>query len=160
MDLITPVILELQRRLEENLPARIDAINLQNPDGTDFAIGYPSAVLPYAPPISEVVEVPLLAIIDGQTDFVADRGSEAEADHDVTIACYMQDSDPRALAWKLRRYSRAITETVLAGRTGNPAFWGIQLRAITPGPALGNRNNPGLVLSWTSVTVRASTDES
>jgi hypothetical protein len=158
MDLITPVIVELKRRLEEDLPVYVDAINLQYAD--EYAIPYPAAVLDYPPPLTQIEDTPTLCLVDGPSDFVNDRGAEAEAEHRVVAVCYMQSTDPRALAWQLRRYSRAMVEGLIHNRTGNPAFWGIQLDGITPGPALGRQSNPGLVFSWTSVSVRASTDES
>ncbi len=154
----------LKQRLEASLPAEIAAINATVTDG--FVIAEPKQVLDYIPYPQVLTDYPTIGIGDGGSTFEDDEGFSATGRHELLIVCYLQHSDQRALAWQLRRYLQAITRVALAGRTLSDtlsgAAWGTGLVRISPGPTLGDSEDPELVrtwMSWAGVLIWAKRDE-
>lgn len=159
LDLNEPVVAALKTRLETDLPAVIAQVNAAVTDG--FTITDPKQVLDFLPPQSHLTAFPTVAIGDGPTRFEDDIATSATGRHEIMMLAFLQDSDQRALAWKLRRYGRAIASTALQGRAlGSAQGWGMGLVSIVPGPTLGDDpEHPRTFYSWTAVTIWVKGDE-
>lgn len=160
----TPVM-AVKERLENDLQAALDDINSSVTDG--YEVEPCQQVLTFIPPPDLLTTFPTIGIGDGPSTFEDDNGFEATGRHELLIVCYLQNADQEALAWQLRRYTQAITTTVLAGRelssTVAGAAWGTGLVRISPGPTLADNEDPAQVrtwMTWAGVQIWAKRDES
>jgi len=154
-----PVVHALVARLGDRLPAIVTELNAATSDG--FTIEEPVAVLDYVPPLAELdgIGYPTVAISDLPSRFEDDIGSSATGRHRLQVVCFVANTDPRALAWQLRRYSRAVATAALEGRSLPPDVWGSLLVRVNPGPTLEDEEDPRTYLSWTAVELDFRTDE-
>lgn len=159
-----PAILAVKERLENNLPAAIDAINAEVTDGHE--IEPVVAVHTFIPPPDFLDDFPMIGIGDGPSTFEDDNGSSATGRHELLVVAYLQDAEQEALAWKLRRYLQAIARVVLKDRNLNDtvagAAWGTGLVRISAGPTLADNEDPKHVktwMTWAGVQIWVKRDE-
>lgn len=161
-DLNERAILAVLGRLNNNLKANIDAVNANtasDPNRNQTVIAYPASVLDAPPPLGQLVNFPIIAVIDGNMTFTDDVGWGATGNYEMTIVVYCSSPDPTTLAWQLRRYVQAVLTTVIIGRTMDygsyDGAWGLILKNIVPGRRI-SRQDPGgvqTILSWTGITI-------
>lgn len=157
IELTEPIVTALQKRLEEELTATIEAINTAASDG--YTLSTPT-ILDYLPPPSDRLEPPVIGIGDSPSRFEDDTGASVTGRHELLIVVYDQAGDQRALAWQLRRWSQAIARIALSGRKLGEAAWGTGLSMVVPGPTLvDDPDNPREWLSWVGVKIWAKRDE-
>lgn len=159
IELNEPVVVALQQRLVEDLPAAIAAVNEQVTDG--FTLGEPIDILPYVPPPSDQLSPPTIGIGDAPSRFEDDSGFSATGRHELLVVVYDQSSNQEALAWQLRRWAKVIARVALADRTlGGNAAWGTGLVGTVPGPTLvDDPENPREWFSWVGIRLWAKRDE-
>ncbi len=151
-----PLIAAMVARLTAELPAVIDAINVEMNDG--LVLPYVAQVLDYVPTPTILNSFPTVAVQDGPSDFEDDVGWSATGLHDLVIVTFVCDADQQRLARSLRRYTRAVANVVMRARTAGGA-WGITLNGILPGPTLGRGEDPREWISYAGVSVRLKADE-
>ena len=164
--------LDLSERAIEAMMARlqngnsvIDSINAERAASNTnavYPIPYPAQVLD-SPPVRQMLNVfPTVAIIDGEIRFEDDQGFLATGLYEMTVAAYLQNSDPRALAWQLRRYAQWMASVLLVGRNMDGGGWGVVLKGVSPGARLQQSTPSGVqgYMSWISVTIEIKDDQS
>jgi len=155
---IEPIIVELKRRLEEELQAEIDLINAEVEDG--YPAGVPQQIYDYIPPVGELNYFPSIGIGDGPMRFEDDIGSSETALFTPMIVVYEQAASQQELAWRLRRLNQAVIRTVMAGRHLGEAAWGVTLQGSDPGPTLADDpSSPKEWVSWTGIRITCRRDE-
>jgi hypothetical protein len=150
------LIAAMVARLTADLPGVIDTINAEATDG--LVIPYVDQVLDYVPTPTILNRFPTVAVQDGPSDFQDDVGWSATGVHDLVLVTFVQDADQQRLATMLRRYTRAVANVAMAGRTVGDA-WGVTLNGILPGPTLGRGEEPREWISYTGVSVRLKSEE-
>lgn len=153
-----PVIVTLKARLEANLPSLVTSINAAatNPS---YPILAPQQVLDYIPALADLYEFPTLGIGDGHTRLVDDVGWGATGEFRLTVVCFEQDQDLRALAWKLRRHQQAIVRAIRTPTLVLGEGWGTYDYEVTPGPTMGRGEGPRQFMSTTSVSFMVKTEQ-
>lgn len=159
-----PVVKAVKSLLATNLAAAIATINTEGAASDGYSIEAPQQLLEYIPELAELVTFPTIGIGDGNSTFEDDIGSSATGVHELIVVVYLQDPDPAALTWRLRRYEQAIVRTVLAGRMlGGPPIWGAGLRRVVPGPMLTDNPDPHAKerawMSYAGIVIWAKKDE-
>lgn len=162
---IEPVIAALMARLQADLSAAIDAVNLEVTDGT--LLEQPQQIVDHVPPIEVLLAFPTVAVAEGIGRWADDTGWESTGVHEVSIVCFLQASDQQTLVRQLRRMRRAILRTVMDGRVLEDAedpsrnrAWGVMLRQIAPGPTLGDLQASSVVswMSWVRIVIDCRSD--
>lgn len=160
-----PAVNALRERLEQDLPAAIDAVNSDVTDG--YTVEHPARVLDYMPPFDTIQSFPTVCIEHGPGRFEDDTGYEATGVYDLTVIAVLSDADQQSLTRKLRRYLLAMTRVTLEGRdlgSGTGIPWGVTVVGFDFGPALADKarkaEEPAAFRSWTELTVRVKLDES
>jgi hypothetical protein len=162
---IEAVVAALCKRLDDDLPAAIDTVNLEVTDGT--LIEQPQQILDHIPPVEILLAFPTIGIGEGTGHWEDDTGHEATGRHELSIVCFVQASDQQTLVRQLRRMRRALLRTVMADRAWEDAAtptlhraWGIMLRSVVPGPTLGDMAAEQVVswMSWVRIVVEARSD--
>lgn len=162
---IEPVIAALMARLQDDLPAAIDAVNGEVTDGT--LIDQPQQILDHIPPVEVLLSFPTVAVAEGPGRWADDIGAEATGLHELSVVCFLQASDQQTLVRQLRRYRRALLRTVMDGRVLPDAVdparnraWGVMLRSIAPGPTLGDLSAQQVVswMSWLRIVIECRSD--
>jgi hypothetical protein len=144
-----PAVQAVIARLETNLTDALTVVNSRNDDG--YEIEKPVQILPFIPPPDWLNDFPTIGIGDGASGFEDDTGFAATGRHELLIVIYLQHADQDALAWQLRRYTQAVAGVVLAGRNLEAeGAWGTGLVRISPGPTLGDNEEPEAVKTWVS----------
>ena len=153
-----PLIIALQSRLAANLNSVIDTINAQQTD-PPYTIDYPQQVLDYIPTIAQLTAFPTIGISDGEMRFEDDIGWGATGVFEFTVAAFIQESDQKALAWKLRRYAQAMVRVIMEGRQLPPEGWSVTLKRVRPGPTLGRDENPRQWISTIGVVIEVKSEQ-
>lgn len=159
IELNEPIVAALHQRLVDDLPAALNAINAAADDG--FELSEAVTILDYIPPPSDLLAPPVIGVGDGPTKFEDDNGFSATGRHELLVVAYDQSSDQQALAWQLRRWSKAIARVILAERRlGADAAWGTGLVGTAPGPTLvDDPESPREWFSWVGLRFWAKRDE-
>lgn len=155
-ELNEPLIASMVARLTSDLPTVIAAINAEVIDGITMSSDV--QVLDYVPTPTILNRFPTVGVQDGTSDFEDDVGWSATGVHDLVLVTFVMEADQQRLARLLRRYTRAVANVALAGRTVGDA-WGVTLNGILPGPTLGRGEEPREWISYTGVSVRLKADE-
>lgn len=163
-----PVVSALKSRLDSDLTVQIAAINAAVTDG--ITIEDPKQVYDFVPNL-ELLDgggYPSVGISDWPSRLEDDIGSSATSVHQLAIICYLVDQDLRSLAWKLRRYLRAVSSSALkdrqlpgGGGIGQAGAWGVRFVRSVPGRTL-DVTEPEDVRTWMSyaaVVIEAKRDE-
>jgi hypothetical protein len=157
---IEPIIHELARRMEEDLPAIIDLKNAEITDGFTIQAPQPANIYKYVPEPGSLNYFPAIGIGDGRSQREDDIGSAETAIFKPMIVVYEQAASQEELAWRLRRLSAAVTEAAMAGRNLGEAAWGVQFDISEPGPTLvDDPTAPKEWVSWTGIRIIAKRDE-
>jgi hypothetical protein len=158
IQLVEPVVAALRARLEQDLPAEIDAQNAEIQDG--YELDYPGegCVLDFVPPPTQLWSFPTVGIQLGPSRFEDDNAFTATGVYNLTVVCFVQASEQQALARLIMRYARCITRVALRDRTLPPA-WGTTLVQVDWGPTMTDTENPRSYLSWFGVTIQAKAEE-
>jgi hypothetical protein len=97
--------------------------------------------------------------MDGPFTLEDDTGWGATGRGTITVIAFEQNADQAILAWRLRRYAKAVARCILAGRTLDTAnAWGTQLKRIDPGPTLA-QESPQSFRSMTAVTIEVRSEQ-
>src|SRR5437868_4386248 len=88
LQLIEPVILAVQQRLQQDLPAELDITNGDYDD--EVVLEPPAVVLDYIPAEEELVQFPMIGLLHRSGVFQDDIGSSATGVYDITIIAYLQ----------------------------------------------------------------------
>lgn len=162
---IEPVIAALKKRLDDDLPAAIDAVNAEVTDGT--LVEQPQQILDHIPPHEILLAFPTIGVGEGIGRWQDDTGFESTGVHELSVVAFIQASDQQTLVRQLRRMRRAVLRTVMADRVLQDAAdpscnraWGVMLRQVIPGPTLGDLQAEQVVtwLSWVRVVIEARSD--
>lgn len=161
---IEPVIAALKHRLDTDLAAAIDAVNLEVTDGT--LIEQPQQILDYIPHEDQLLAFPTIGVAEGAGRWIDDTGWEATGVHELSIFAFVQADDQQTLVRRLRRTRRAVLRTVMAGRVLPDAVdasrnraWGLLLRQVVPGPTLGSTATGAKTwVSWVWIVIEARSD--
>ncbi len=155
---IEPVIAALKRRLDDDLPAAIAAVNAAVTDGT--LIDAPQAILDYMPPLELLLAFPTIAIGEGPGRIEDDTGHASTGVHELSVVAFVQADDQQTLVRQLRRMRTAVLRTILDERRLEDAIdptrnraWGVQLRQVVPGPTLGDLQAQSVVTWWSYVRI-------
>lgn len=148
----------LVARLHDRLPDAVDRVNAERP-APDFPLKRPAQVLDYAPPLSRLTSFPTVAVVQGQTRFTDDTGDALTGWQSLTVVVYLQSTEPRALAWGLRRYADAVMDVVLADRNLGDNGWGIVPVSVDPGPSLTREEDPREIISFTGISFEVRTEQ-
>lgn len=155
------IIRGLVAQLQAHISTEVDAINSSVADG--FTIQYPQQVLDYIPLPSQFGGgLPVVAVQDMPSTFEDDLVSSMTGNHMLGVCVILNNADPRALAWQLRRSMQAVVNVIQLDRTLGGACWTTILGQVEPGPMLGQR--PGTAddygwLSWTWLTISCRREE-
>ncbi len=165
---IEPVIKALHKRLTEDLPVAVDAVNANVTDGT--VIEDPGdQIFDYIPPVETLLTFPTVGIGEGTGRWEDDIGAEVTGRHEVSIVAYVQASDQQTLVRQLRRTRAALLSVVMDGRVLEDAVdpsrnraWGVLLRQIVPGPTLADLQAEQIAswMSWTRIVIECRSDSS
>ncbi len=167
-DLNERAILAMSGRLKNNLNANIDAINAATvADATrnQTQIAYPALVLDAPPVPGQLTQFPIVAIADGNIQFVDDVGWGATGLYEMVVLAYVMDPDPEVLAWKLRRYAQAIITTAIVGRNVDYGIysgaWGAILKRVVPGRRVARQDPAGAqqIMSWVGVVLELKDEQ-
>lgn len=157
LELNEPTIRVLHARLAAGLPAAADAVNAAVTDG--HTIDPPALVLPYIPSIEQQTAFPIVGIYDSRTLFSDDIGTSMTADHQIGVTAFLAEAELEPLAWKLRRYARAIASVALDGRTLAPGAYGTRAERVDWGPTLSDEEGPRTWISWVTVVIGCLSEE-
>ena len=152
-----PVVTSLRDRLETDLPATITTIN-STQTTPSYPIENPQRVLDFIPTVADMFAFPVVGISDGIFNLEDDTGWGATGVFELTIVVFLQNADPRALAWQLRRYAQAVTRVALEDRSIGDG-WGVTLKQVRPGPTLGRDENPRQWLSTVAVSIEVKSEQ-
>ncbi len=151
LKLSEPIIDALVARLEDDLPAPIAELNAE--PGAEVQIAQPLAILPYVPSVGLLRSWPTIGIQELPTRFQDDIGSSVVAVCELVVIVFESDSDLASLTARLRRQVQAVTTVALEGRElgiGGTDAYSVSLVSTTPGPTLGDSEDPEQVRTWTS----------
>jgi hypothetical protein len=152
------IVTDLKAKLVAGLNTQIDAINAAQTNPL-VPLPYPAQILDFIPPTSEMSQMPVVGISDGDFHFEDDTGWGATGVCDLTVVVFFQSSDMLTLAWSLRRYAQAIARCILAEREIATEGWGVVLKGVRPGPTLGRDENPRQWMSTTAVTITVKSEQ-
>lgn len=153
--LSAPVVEALRARLDDSLPAAVDAVNATVEDG--FTIDHPAQVLDYVPPES-AIQWPTVCVLERAAEFANDTGYSATGRYELMLVFFIQDHDPQGLARKLRRYEQAVVRAALTDRDLADPVYGTGLVRIEPGGTFEVEDQT-LFRSFRSVIVWAESEE-
>lgn len=162
---VEPVIAALKKRLTDDLPLAVEAVNATVTDGT--TIDLPGDIFDYIPPVETLLNFPTIGIGEGTGRIEDDTGHASTGIHELSVFAFIQADDQQALVRKLRRTRRAVVNAIMDGRALEDAVdpsrnraWGVMLRRIIPGPTLGDRESSSIVswLSWTQLVIECRSD--
>jgi hypothetical protein len=146
-----PIISAVKATLETDLPAQLTAI--------DTGLPTPVNVYDYLPPVVMITDYPTIGIGDGPTTIEDDIASSWTEQHTLLIVAHLQDPDPDALSWMLRRYTQAMLRVISADRTLDGTAFGSGGYRTEPGPMLADDpEKPQLFMSWTGFSFWAKVD--
>ncbi len=155
---IEPVISALKKRLTDDLPAAITAVNATITDGT--TIDAPQAILDYLPPLELLLAFPTIGIGEGPGRIEDDTGHASTGVHELSVVAFIQAADQQTLVRQLRRTRTAVLRTILDGRHLEDAVdvarnraWGVRLKQVVPGPTLGDLQAQSVVTWWSYVRI-------
>lgn len=147
----------IHERLDTQLAAFITQVNDEVTDG--ILCDAPQQILPYVPPVSYLTAFPTFGVMDGPFTLEDDTGWGATGRGTITVIAFEQNADQAILAWRLRRYAKAVARCVLDGRTIHSSnAWGVTLKRIDPGPTLA-QESPQSFRSMTAVTVEVRSEQ-
>jgi hypothetical protein len=162
---VEPVIAALKKRLTDDLPLAVDAVNAAVTDGT--LIDLPGDIFDFIPPVETLLNFPTIGIGEGVGRIEDDTGHASTGIHELSVFVFIQADDQQTLVRKLRRTRRAVVNAIMDGRvlkdaadpTKNRA-WGVMLKRIIPGPTLGDRESSHIVswMSWVQVVIECRSD--
>ncbi len=138
-DLNERAVVALVSRLTNSLNANIDLVNANttaNSSRNQTQIAYPQLILDAPPVPAQLRAFPIVAVADGPMTFEDDVGWGATGVYEVYAMVYEMDTDPEALAWKLRRQLQALVTTVTLSRNMDGGAWGLIIKKIIPGQRL------------------------
>ena len=161
-DLNERAVLAMYERYQLNLNQVIDAINTERGQvsGVSYPLSHPALILSAPPVKGQMTQFPIVAIGDGDIRFVDDVGWAATGVYEMFVLAYDVDTDPIALAWKMRRWAQALISVSMFGRNMDSdsymGAWGVRLKRIIPGPRLSRRDPqamPGQIVACICVVL-------
>lgn len=162
---IEPVIAALHKRLVDDLPLAVEAVNDAVTDGT--LIERPGEILDYIPPADTMLAFPTIGIGEGINRLEDDTGHASTGVHELSVVVFIQADDQQTLVRKLRRTRKAVVQTIMDGRVLEDAVdptrnraWGVMYRRGIPGPTLGELKGEQVVswMSWTQIVIECRSD--
>lgn len=144
---------------EAHAPALVAAINAEVTDG--YTIAAPAQILDFLPLPAQLTSFPILAVGDGPIQIVDDLVTSVDSVPMLAIEAILQNADPRALAWGMRRYLQLIMRIVNEDRTLGGAVWTTRFKGVEPGGLAGPRDPEREVgyLLWNYVLVEVPRTE-
>lgn len=155
-----PAVDALVTKLTANLATYVTAVNALFPGGT--LIETPAQILPYVPPLDQVMDPSLIGVglLRGRAE--DDTGSSMTGYYGLAVVTFVQDADQLALTRKVMRLHRAVYSCVMEGRNAG-VLWGLRNPQHDFGQTLANRPGanepPGSFLTWFTLTVEGRLEE-
>lgn len=147
-----PIIGGVQQLLTDGLPAALAA--------RDTGLPVPVEILPYMPPVVMITDYPTIGIGDAPWRIEDDNAHSWTVRADLLVVVHLQDADPEALSWALRRYVQAMLEVVSNDRTLAGTAFGADGWRGEPGPMLSdNPDKPQQFMAWSGFSFWAKVDE-
>lgn len=162
---VEPVIVALKKRLDDDLPATVDAVNAAITDG--ILIEHPQQILDYIPPAELLLAFPTIGIAEGNDRIEDDTGHASTGVHELSVVVFVQADDQQVLVSRLRRMRAAVARTIMDGRVLEDAVdpsrnraWGVTYRRGIPGPTLGDVKDDRVQswMSWTQLVFECRSD--
>jgi hypothetical protein len=165
IQLTEPIVAGLVAKLNQDLPAAIDALNASLTDETTVA--YPQQILDHFPPLETLLVFPTVAVAEGAGTFSDDTGWSATGRYELAVHCYVSSTDQQVLVTQLRRLRTAVARVVMDGRTvptadlSGTSAWGLVLKRLVPGATLGEFGPQGVetFMSWCGIVIEVTCDE-
>lgn len=158
--LIEGVVIGLHAALRDTMPGILNQIQIATAD--DIHLDPPKLYLDWRAQPGEFSEWPCVCVAAGTTNPIADAGSWMDATHNVAVIVYLQEADPRTMAFKLLRYQRAVITSLVRNRVGvldpdgQAAWGGINFSGTEPGRRFKIEDRTDVFGDYTVVYARAT----
>lgn len=158
--LIEGVVEGVYKAMRDTMPGVLNQIEIAIAD--DIHLDPPKLFLDWRAQPGEFSEWPCVCVAAGQTTATADAGSWMDAAHTGAVIVYLQEADPRTMAFKLLRYQRAVIVSLIRNRVGvvdsdGQAAWaGINFSGTEPGRRFKIEDRTDVFGDYTVVYFRAT----